>query len=115
MLFARVIAPLPADVVTPLMPFTVPIVNAATLPGLFVKLKSFVVPPVITAANVPIVLLFAVAGLIATAPDVLMLKFVAVNPVVLFCVMPPLPFAKFNVVAGDVTAAEIVIVPASLV
>ena len=96
------------------MPLTVPIVNAPAVPGLFVKLNAFAVGPLITAANVPIALL-VVAGLIATAPDVVMLKFVAVKPLPVVSVIPPAPFAKFNVAAGDVTAAEIVMVPASLV
>lgn len=115
MLFANVIAPLPAVVVTPLMPFTVPIVNAPAVPGLFVKLNAFAVAPLITAARVPIALPLPVAGLIDTAPDVVILKFVAVKPLDVFSVIPPPPFAKFNVAAGEDTAAEIVIAPASLV
>ena len=115
MLSARVIAPLPAEVVTPLMPFTVPTVNAAAVPGLFVRLNAFAEEPFITAANVPIALPLPVAGLIATAPDVVILKFAAVKPLVLFSVMPPVPLAKFKVAAGEDTAAEIVIAPLSAV
>ncbi len=106
---------MPAEVVTPLIPFTVPIVKAAAVPGLFVKLKTFAVEPLITAASVPTALLFVVAGLMDTAPDVVILKFVAVKPLEAVSFTPPAPFAKFNVAAGEVTAAEIVIAPESLV
>lgn len=108
----KVIAPLPAEVVTPLIPFTVPIDNAP--PVLFVKLKAFAVEPLIIAAKVPIEFVFE-AALKATAPAVVILKFVAVKPLEAVSFMPPAPFAKFNVAAGDDTAAEIVIAPESLV
>ena len=113
LLFATVITPLPADVLIPTTPFTVLMVSAV-LAVLSVKLNAFVVPPLMIAANVVTLLLLAVTGLIETDPDVLILKLVAVKPVVLFCIIAPVPLTKFNIDAGDETAADIVIVPASL-
>ncbi len=111
----KVIAPLPAEVVTPLIPFTVPTVNAVEEPGLFAKLNAFAVEPLIVAAIVPTALLLVVAGLMDTAPDVVILKFVAAKPLEAVSFTPPAPLVKFNVAAGEDTAAEIVIAPESLV
>ena len=94
-------APLPDDVLMPLIPPTLPIVRAAATPGLLARLKLFVPDPLIMAASVPI-LLFRVRE---TVPDVLIPRFAAVRLVPLFSEIPPLPLIRFNIAAGDEIAA----------